>query len=633
MITYSVDLCGTACVDGDYVEQGQWSTAFTVGTAYVPYDVYGVRGFNARTSIVGDAAVICDTYAYCWGPENEGDAPVSEPGIYPFRWKASLENGVVFYGRSSGYLSRASTVLFPETSISGALSVSISFDGNGLPYFAVAFDDGHIEVRRYTNTDKSTASTVSFTGNDPQLFFVGLLQEDSSYWDVVCYYTKTGVLYERIQRDDFGIEHEVLSIGTSWDLKHTDRGSLALSNFHLLEIHNEAGSKEMLSVEYGAPTPSDSIVTVSQAEGISGTVSVASDMAYAAFTPPVSISGGTATDAISGTVEVAADMAYELSLPVSPVSVTDALEATVSVASDMAYDTLSRSASGSDSIRYQVSAASDMVYVDPSVPAALWKTTPPTGLTTEAQKAKPCIIMWRDRAEKLYTYSFSGDGGAGSMLYSRADAIPSGVTWAYVSETWDEVGSSAQWSTTPPTITDKYHQQNKTFTNWTFDGGTKKLTFTSKVANTDFDATHPEDLLSVYNKTKKKTLFYNPGAQSSTAPTYSPLAGLGGTWSGLELTLQISMSGNYDAGDELIVGGNILWDVSQSASVPSSSSMPTSWIRPVVIGSGSYATVSLPNASFTYRILEARTTQEAWYVPSGLPWMYLDTFADEVSLP
>ena len=619
MITYSVDLCGTACVDGDYVEQGQWSTAFTVGTAYVPYDVYGVRGFNARTSIVGDAAVICDTYAYCWGPENEGDAPVSEPGIYPFRWKASLENGVVFYGRSSGYLSRASAVLFPETSLSGALSVSISFDGNGLPYFAVAFDDGHIEVRRYTNTDKSTASTVSFTGNDPQLFFVGLLQEDSSYWDVVCYYTKTGVLYERIQRDDFGIEHEVLSIGTSWDLKHTDRGSLALSNFHLLEIHNEAGSKEMLSVEYGAPTPSDSIVTVSQAEGISGTVSVASDMAYAAFTPPVSISGGTTTDAISGTVAVAADMAYELSLPVSPVSATDALEATVSIASDMAYDTLSRSASGSDSIRYQVSAASDMVYVDPSVPVVLWKTSPPTGLTTEAEKAKPCQLMIRERAEKMYTYSIAGDGGASSMNCVRADRVQAGITWAYLVDKWDKVGVSAQWSTTPPTNTDKYNEQNKTFTNWSFDGGTKKLTFTSKVANTDFDATHPEDLLSVYNKTKKKMLFYNRGALGSTAPTYSPATGLGGTWSGLELTLEISMAGNYDAGDVLIVAGNILWDVSQSAVVRTSADLPTSWARPIVLAQAANVTAALPAAAFTYLVKEARVTHWPSYAQYGLP--------------
>lgn len=632
MTTYTITLCGDACIDQDYITQPQWDTAFSVGTAFPPFDIYGVRGFVARTPIVGSHEVICPTVSYCWGPEEEGEAPVAAPGVFPFRWKAVLANGLIHYGRTDGYLALASASLFPDDLVDAA-SLSMCFDFNGLPVFVVGFKDGHCEVRRFTNASKILSQSTSFTGATPQLWFVGLLQEDSYYWDVVCYYMLNGVLTERIQRDSFEIEYEVVSGLTGWNLKHTDRGSGVLSSYHLMEIHSDSGGKAILSVQYGEPTPSGEIVSVTNTEYTTATLLVGSDMVYSEYVAPESISGGTQTETTGASVVISSDMVYSLSLPVTPVAETETTGATISIASDMVYSTVSLTASGSEAVRSFITIASDMDYLNPTSTDSIWHTTPPTGLTTEQQKAKACLIIIKARALKDYTYSPVGDGGAAALQYRRADQIVAGQTWAYVSEAWQKVASDALWTTTPEACADILHQQNILFTNYTFNAGTKTFTFTTKSADFDFDASHPEDLYEIRNVTKNLWFYLNVGATITNAPVLTPYAGLGGTWTGNNLVLETDLTGKYDAGDILTVYGNVRWTVDQGIYFTNSYTLPVSWVKPVIIANPAYANTSMSTAPYTFTVAEARSTRTPAYAANGLSHMFLSNFVTQVGLP
>ena len=632
MTSYTITLCGSTCIDQDYITQPQWDTVFSVGTAFPPFDIYGVRGFVARTPIVGSHEVICQTVSYCWGPEDEGDKPNAAPGIFPFRWKAVLEDGEIHYGRTDGYLALASTVLFPSVLVD-AISVSMCFDYNGLPCFVVGFTDGHAEIVRFTSSTKQYSESVSFTGATPQLFFSGLLQEDSYYWDVVCYYMLNGVLIERIQRDSFEIEYTLIRGLSGWNLKHTDRGSNLLSSYHLMEMHSDTGGKELLSVQYGIPTPSGDIVNVPQEELIASTVSVASDMVYSEYVAPESISGGTQTETTGCSATVESDMIYSLSLPVTPVTETETTSGTVAVSSDMVYSTVSLSTSGSESVKSVVQVASDMDYFNPTSTASIWHTTPPTPLTTDLQKNRVCLVVIRSRAEKEYTYSLTGDGGASSFIYLTADRITTGQTWAYIDEIWQKVAADPLWVAGADLITDIFHQQDKLFTNYMFDYGTKTFTFADKVANTDFDATYPEDLYWIRNETKGIQFYLNPGARTQNAPTLSPLTGYGGTWTGNDLVLETDLTGKYDSGDIISVYGNIRWTIKQGLFFPVTYTLPTSWVTPIVVAVPQYVNSPLTLALNTFSIRESRATNQDSYIASGLSHMSLLSFITQAGLP
>lgn len=147
---------------------------------------------------------ICQWIDYCSGPFVEG---VEQDEPYSTRWTINLDTslGTIVYGIYGEELAVAPSGLFP-TPLFGAVAVSLSFDQNAEPVFAVGFSDGHSEIRRNAI---GVPTTYSFTGETPRLLFNGILlsQTDPSNTDVVCYYVNAGQIKSRYQRDNFGVEY------------------------------------------------------------------------------------------------------------------------------------------------------------------------------------------------------------------------------------------------------------------------------------------------------------------------------------------------------------------------------------------------------------------------------------------
>lgn len=147
---------------------------------------------------------ICQWIDYCSGPEVEG---VEQDTPFVSRWKVILDTaaGTITYGQNFNDLDDAPTSLFPVP-LEKAVAISLSFDQNSEPVFAVGFSDSHIEIRRNV---LGVPTTYSFAGVTPRLMFNGILlsQTDPSNTDVICYYVNSSQIKARYQRDNFGVEY------------------------------------------------------------------------------------------------------------------------------------------------------------------------------------------------------------------------------------------------------------------------------------------------------------------------------------------------------------------------------------------------------------------------------------------
>lgn len=146
---------------------------------------------------------ICQWIDYCSGPEEEGE---TQDTPYATRWGCWLDrdNGTVEYARVGDERQAAPGALFPDP-LTSAVAISISFDQDAEPVFAIGFADEHIEIRRFV---VGVPTTYTFDGITPRLLFNGILLEANSVnSDVVCYYVRNGTIYSRFQRDNFGVEY------------------------------------------------------------------------------------------------------------------------------------------------------------------------------------------------------------------------------------------------------------------------------------------------------------------------------------------------------------------------------------------------------------------------------------------
>ena len=157
---------------------------------------------------------ICQWIDYCYGPQVEG---ATQDAQYFTRWGVWLDTtaGTVEYAIDGQTRLPAPASLFP-TKLLGAIAISLSFDQNALPVFAIGFDDNRVEIRRNV---ASVPTTYIFDGKTPRLFFNGvLLPVNDPMTDVMCYYVRAGTIYSRYQRDNFGVEY----VATNFPLTVTE---------------------------------------------------------------------------------------------------------------------------------------------------------------------------------------------------------------------------------------------------------------------------------------------------------------------------------------------------------------------------------------------------------------------------
>lgn len=147
---------------------------------------------------------ICQWIDYVFGPEVEGE---TQETSYATRWGVwlNVSQGTVEYGISGQPRQPAPTDLFPVDLV-GANAISLAFDQDAEPVFAIGFEDNHIEIRRIV---VGVPTTYTFTGKTPRLFFNGiLLPQNSPDTDIVCYYVLSNVITSRYQRDNFGVAYQ-----------------------------------------------------------------------------------------------------------------------------------------------------------------------------------------------------------------------------------------------------------------------------------------------------------------------------------------------------------------------------------------------------------------------------------------
>jgi hypothetical protein len=165
-------------------------------------DEYGTQGpEELRTSeIAGPIWQVCNNIAYCDGPVEEGQEMTGPADRYRTRWVAKLEDGNVFYrrvGTGDGWTQVPSNLIpQPETDMNG---LGFCFDSNARPVFASAIGDT-IHIWKWSAT---TPVEFTFYGQGPRLFFNGVLQRDTDYWDVICYFCWNGDITAAFQRDNF----------------------------------------------------------------------------------------------------------------------------------------------------------------------------------------------------------------------------------------------------------------------------------------------------------------------------------------------------------------------------------------------------------------------------------------------
>jgi hypothetical protein len=138
------------------------------------------------------------------GPETQG---IVQATPFVRRWEVKSYLSSVAYGPAGGGLIEAPADLFVGVIKADILGASLAFDALSLPVFAIEASPGNIEVRRYV---AGVATTSSFAGTKPRLFADGILQTDVSLRDVVCFYQSAGSIKARFERDNFGIEYDII---------------------------------------------------------------------------------------------------------------------------------------------------------------------------------------------------------------------------------------------------------------------------------------------------------------------------------------------------------------------------------------------------------------------------------------
>lgn len=148
---------------------------------------------------------ICPYADFCDGPEVEGEV---QDSIYETRWFVNAESAPVQYGVDGVSSNDVPDDLFVGVDQSAIFAASIAFDSNALPTFAIQTESGTIEIRRYV---AGAPTTYSFSGDFPRMLYDGILQRDASSLDIVCFYVRSGTVWMRFQRDNFGIEYSFVS--------------------------------------------------------------------------------------------------------------------------------------------------------------------------------------------------------------------------------------------------------------------------------------------------------------------------------------------------------------------------------------------------------------------------------------
>lgn len=189
---------------------------------------------------------ICPNCDFADGPEEEG---ATQEDRYATRWFVRSATAPAQYGIDGAYTQDVPADLFVGVNQADIFTISIGFDGNALPAFAIQTDVGQIEIRRSV---AGVPTTYSFAGDFPRLFYDGILQRDSASLDLVCFYVIGGSVKMRFQRDNFGIEYDFIT--TSPDVVRvtkTDRQG----PYQLLYFTDTAGSYRVARSEAYPPFP------------------------------------------------------------------------------------------------------------------------------------------------------------------------------------------------------------------------------------------------------------------------------------------------------------------------------------------------------------------------------------------
>lgn len=621
MTAYKITLCGGSCDDTDYLTLSHWSAAPRVDVGITPFVIRGVEGISGVGAIDTADYEICRTLCYCYGPTAEGVVPESSTDLTT-RWKAMLVGQTLLYGIADEALTEVSADFIDPDDLEDAETVSMCFDQFGLPNFAIGYSDGSTTI--YWHFDGGeVVSTKTITAENPQLYFNGCIASDPADWDVICYYVNGDSLVESLLSDLYANEYTLTGGVTAGTVVHVDN----VGGYELIEVQYESRAKELFSVDYTPPVDPADVVDGDGADSSSCNITFGS-IGYGAYVEPTPIDGAGA-DSASSTVAFG-DITYSEQAYATEGAQEDEAEATISFGG-IEYLTPTTSTSATQSAYSSLRFTSNMAYINTGTPDSIWRTTPPT-ISTTADGYKAVVVVNKTLAAKSYTYSTSADGALYAVNVTRASDVAVGQLWAYLSDTWNIAGSSSNWTTTPVVSSDIWYQPSQVFTNWSFDSGSKQLTFTAASSIYDFDYNHPERLYLLRNITKGVSLYINPGARTNP-PTESPISGYGGTWVGGTLTLDTSLSGKYDAGDILRASGVIAWDIDDAAELPWNYSMPSSWQAPMVMARSSLMYLTMNSAAYAYQVIEARATHSASVASSGFVFMPMVDFLTDIQVP
>lgn len=173
-------------------------------------DEYGTQGPDElRTSeVIGPIWQVCNNIAYCDGPVEEGQEMTGPADRYRTRWVAKLEDGSVFYRRvgTGEDWTPVPTELIPQPNLL-LNGLGFCFDSNARPVFASVIADT-IHIWKWS---ASVPVEFTFFGQGPRLFFNGVMQPDTDFWDVVCYFCWNGDITSAFQRDNFATSYTLFS--------------------------------------------------------------------------------------------------------------------------------------------------------------------------------------------------------------------------------------------------------------------------------------------------------------------------------------------------------------------------------------------------------------------------------------
>lgn len=163
---------------------------------FIPSDAYPLGRANWA---------ICPYCDFCDGPEIEG---VTQEERYTTRWFVNSSSAPAQYGVDGVSSQDVPANLFVGVDQSEIFTISLGFDSNARPAFAIQTGTGQIEIRREV---AGVPTVYSFAGDYPRLLYDGILQRDSSSIDLVCFYVSGGGVKMRFQRDNFGVEYDFVT--------------------------------------------------------------------------------------------------------------------------------------------------------------------------------------------------------------------------------------------------------------------------------------------------------------------------------------------------------------------------------------------------------------------------------------